>query len=164
VDESKRIKVKVVRCRNAKERMVPLKKMCWEKGVMVEYVAPYSVQQNGKVQRQFPTDLRRAIAMLDSVQLSPSIKMMLIKEAIRYADTMANISIKDNTSHYEKFFGVPSALKPEHCVNFGRIAYITHGNKLKKKYKPRATWLYMQKIIVHIQYLNIHQEHRVKFY
>jgi hypothetical protein len=29
------IRVKVVRCDNAKEQMVPLKKICWEHGIMV---------------------------------------------------------------------------------------------------------------------------------
>jgi hypothetical protein len=48
----------VVRCDNAKEQMVPLKKMCWEHGIMVEYIAPYTPQQNGKVEFQFPTDLK----------------------------------------------------------------------------------------------------------
>jgi hypothetical protein len=136
--KAKGIKVKEFRCDNAKEQMVPLKKMCWENGVMVEYVAPYTPQQNRKIERQFPTDLKRANAMLDSVQISPSINMTLRKEAIRYAATMANISIQDNTSHHEMFFGVPSALKPEHCTNFGRIGYVTHGNTLKNKYKPKS--------------------------
>jgi hypothetical protein len=36
------IRVKMVRCDNAKEQMVPLKNMCWANGVMVEYVAPYT--------------------------------------------------------------------------------------------------------------------------
>jgi hypothetical protein len=48
------IRVKTVRCDNAKEQMAPLKDMCWETGVLVEYVAPYTPQQNGKVERQFP--------------------------------------------------------------------------------------------------------------
>jgi transposase InsO family protein len=116
--KARRIRVKMVRCDNAKEQMVSLKKMCWEHGIMVEYTAPYTPQQNGKVERQFPTDLKRANAMLDSVQLCPTIKMTLRKEEIRYAVTKANISIKNNTSPYEKFSGVPPALKPEHYVNF----------------------------------------------
>jgi hypothetical protein len=81
--------------------------------------------------------------MLDSVQLSSSIRMTFRKEAIWYAATMANISIKDNTSTHEKFLGVLSALKPENCINFGRIGYVTPGNKLKNKYKPRAFKCYM---------------------
>jgi hypothetical protein len=89
------IRVKTVRCDNAKEQMVPLKNMCWANGVMVEYVAPYTPQQNGKVERQFPTDLKRANAMLDAVKLSVAHKMKLQKEAIQYASTMANTSIKD---------------------------------------------------------------------
>jgi hypothetical protein len=32
--------------------------MCWANGLMVEYVASYTPQQNGKVERQFPTDLK----------------------------------------------------------------------------------------------------------
>jgi hypothetical protein len=52
------IKVKIVRCNISKEQMVPLKNMCWANGVMVEYVAPYTPQQNSKVERQFPTDLK----------------------------------------------------------------------------------------------------------
>jgi hypothetical protein len=34
------IRVKTVRCDNAKEQMAPLKDMCWENGVLVEYVVP----------------------------------------------------------------------------------------------------------------------------
>jgi hypothetical protein len=30
------------------------------------------------------------------------------------------ISIKDDKSSYEKFFGVPSPISPETCVNFAR--------------------------------------------
>jgi ribosomal protein S10 len=107
------IRVKSVRCDNAKEQMVPLKNMCWANGVMVEYVAPYTPQQNGKVERQFPTDLKRANAMLDTVKLSVAHKMKLRKEAIQYASTMANISIKFGKSPYEKFFVVPSPITPE---------------------------------------------------
>jgi hypothetical protein len=100
---------------------------------MVEYVAPYTPQQNGKVERQFPTDSKRANAMLDTGKLSMAHKMKLQKEAIQYASTMSNISIKDGKSPYEKFFGVPSPITPEICVNFGRIGYVTYGHALKNK-------------------------------
>jgi hypothetical protein len=60
--------------------MTPLKDMCWANGVLVEYVAPYTPQQNGKVERQFPTDLKRANAMLATVKLGPAHKMKLRKK------------------------------------------------------------------------------------
>jgi hypothetical protein len=97
------MRVKTVRCNNAKEQVAPLKDMCWANGVLVEYVSPYTAQQNGKVERQFPTDLKRANAMLDTVKLGPAHKMKLIKEAIQYTSTMANISINDGISTHEFF-------------------------------------------------------------
>jgi hypothetical protein len=96
--------------------MAPLKDMCWANGVLVEYVAPYTPQQNGKVERQFPTDLKRANAMLDTVKLGPAHNMKLRKEAIQYASTMANISISDGISPHEKFVGIPSPITPKHCM------------------------------------------------
>jgi hypothetical protein len=36
------------------------------------------------------------------------------------------------------FFGTLSSIKPEHCVNFGRIGYTSYGQIFKNKYKPRA--------------------------
>jgi hypothetical protein len=42
MDESIR---NTVSCDNAKEQMIPLKNMCWENGVIVAYVAPYTPQQ-----------------------------------------------------------------------------------------------------------------------
>jgi hypothetical protein len=78
--------------------MAPLKDMCWANGVLVEYVAPHTPQQNWKVERQFPTDLKRANAMLGTVKLGPAHKMKLRKEAIQYASTMANISINNGIS------------------------------------------------------------------
>jgi hypothetical protein len=45
------IRVKTVRCDNAKEQMAPLKDMCWVNGVLVEYVAPYTPQQKMEKQK-----------------------------------------------------------------------------------------------------------------
>jgi hypothetical protein len=129
------IRVKTVRCNNAKDQMVPLDNMCRANGVMVDYVASYTPQQNGKVKRQFPTDLKGANDMFDTVKQSVAHKMKLQKEGIQYESTMANISIKDYKSPYEKFFGAPSPITPETCVNFGRIGYVADGNILKNKYR-----------------------------
>jgi hypothetical protein len=88
---------------------------------LVAYVVPNTLQQHGKVERQFPTDLKKANAMLDKVQLNAAHKMKLRKETIQYASTKANISIRDGKSPYEKFFGTLLPITPEKCVSFGRI-------------------------------------------
>jgi hypothetical protein len=46
--------------------------------------------------------------------------------------------INQGKSPYQKNFGVPSPITPEICVYFGTIGYVTYGNILKNKYKPRA--------------------------
>jgi transposase InsO family protein len=46
------MRFKAVRCDNAKEQMQPLKNMCWELGVQIKYVAPYTPQQNRKVESE----------------------------------------------------------------------------------------------------------------
>jgi hypothetical protein len=46
------IRVKTLRCDNAKEQMTPLKDMCLANGVLVEYVAPYTPQM-GKYKDNF---------------------------------------------------------------------------------------------------------------
>jgi hypothetical protein len=55
--------------------------------------------------------------MLDTVlQLNASHKMKLWTEAMQYASTMANISIRDGKSPYEKFFGTPSPITLENVL------------------------------------------------
>jgi hypothetical protein len=80
---------------------------------------------------------------LDAVKLGPAHKMKLRNEAIQYASTMANIPINDGMSPQKKFFGILVPITPEHYVDFGKIRYVTYGNVLKNKYKPRAFKFYM---------------------
>jgi hypothetical protein len=69
--------------------------------------------------------------------------MKLRRESMQYAFTMPSISINDSMSPHDKFFGIPSPITPEHCVDFGRIRYVTYSNVLNNKYKPRAFKCYM---------------------
>jgi hypothetical protein len=58
----------------------------------------------------------------------------------------------------KSFSGIPSPITPEHCVDFGRIGYVTYGNVLKKKYKPRAFKCYM------VGYAMNHSPHTYKVF
>jgi hypothetical protein len=71
---------------------------------------------------------------------------------------MANMTLKDGISPHEKFFVAPPPITPEHCVDFGRIGYVTYGNVLKNKYKPRAIKCYM------VGYAMNHSPHTYKVF
>jgi hypothetical protein len=101
--KTRAMRTKTVRCDNSKEHMKPLNNMCWGLGVQIEYVAPYTPQQNGEVESQFPADLKQANAMLDMVKLKAGIKQKLRKVAKRYATTMANLSMEIDKSPHERF-------------------------------------------------------------
>ena len=107
----------------------------------MEYTAPYTPQQNGIVERQFATDLRRAQSMMEAADLTESMRNMLRNEAIMTATTMANITCNDMTnklSPYQKFYGKPPLLKLEHLVQFGRLGYVADRRKIKSKLAPKA--------------------------
>jgi hypothetical protein len=65
----------------------------------------------------------------------------------------------------KSFFGIPSPITPEHCVDFGIIGYVTHRNVLKNKYKPRAFKCYMGGYtiaVIHIRYSDTNLENPEK--
>jgi hypothetical protein len=70
---------------------VVCKKYC----VQLQYTAPNTPQQNCLVERQFATDLSRANFMMESLDLTISMRNMLRGEAIMTASTMDNFCCKD---------------------------------------------------------------------
>jgi hypothetical protein len=107
----------------------------------MEYTAPYAPQQNGVVERQFATDLRRSQSMMEAADLTEGLRNLLRNEAIMTATTMANISCNDITnklSPYQNFYGKSPLLKMEHLVQFGRLGYVTDRRKIKSKLAPKA--------------------------
>ena len=60
--------IKFLRCNNAGENTAYLELMAQEKGISMEYTNPHTPQQNGVVERKFPTLHRKANAMLHAVQ------------------------------------------------------------------------------------------------
>ena len=56
-----------------------------EMGTVVEYTAPYTLQQNGKVERAFPTLFSRAHASCNEAKLPTGLQKKLFCEAFRDA-------------------------------------------------------------------------------
>jgi hypothetical protein len=61
--------VKFLQCDNAGEHQEDLRKLCHEEcGIQLEFVAPYTPQHNGVLERCFATDGSRALAMMLDAQ------------------------------------------------------------------------------------------------
>jgi transposase InsO family protein len=63
-------KVKYLRCDNAWEHQAKLRSLCSKLGIQLEYIAPYTPQHNGVVERKFVTDRERGNATLKAANLT----------------------------------------------------------------------------------------------
>ena len=132
--------VRYLRLDNAGEHSDVMKRICHVRGITLEYTSPYTPQMNGLVERQFPTDLKRAQAMMESADLTNGLKNILRAEAVHTVSLLDNLtpSPGETKSKYEKFFGKKSPITLKDLVIFGRIGYKTLRHKIKGKLKPKA--------------------------
>ena len=135
-----RINVQYLRLDNAGEHTDEIKRICHVRGIKLEYTSPHTPQQNGLVERQFPTDLRRAQAMMESADLTEGLKNILRAEAIHTVSLLDNLTPApgETKSKYEKFYNRKSPITLADLVIFGRIGYKTIRTKIKGKLKPKA--------------------------
>ena len=133
------IKVSYLRCDNAGEHLEELQWLCNHFGITMEYTASNTPQQNGLVERQLATELRRANSMMEAAGLTPTVCNLLRPEALTTACILDN-TLCDETgkSKYEKFYGHPPKLTMKHMIEFGRIGYVTDRKQFKQKHKARA--------------------------
>ena len=85
-----KIKVQVIRMDNAGENIyikqaIRSDPVLCEMGTVIEYTAPYTPQQNGKVERAFPTLFSRARASCNGAKLPTTLRKKLFCEAFRDA-------------------------------------------------------------------------------
>jgi hypothetical protein len=90
------IVVKKIRCDNSGENKV-LQSMCEKEGlgIIFEYTAPGTPQQNGVVERAFPTLLGRGKAMMNIAGFTKIRREELWCEAATTATKLSNILIND---------------------------------------------------------------------
>ena len=133
------IKIENLRCDNAGEHQTQFQQVCEEEGVKLEYTAPNTPQQNGVVERQFATELRRANAMLAAASFNERTKDLLRAEAITTSCILDNTVCNERgQSKYELFFGRKPNLLPKSMIEFGRIGYVTDRRKIKGKMRPKS--------------------------
>jgi hypothetical protein len=131
-----------LRCDNAGENVTLVKALCVKYNITLEMTAPHTPQTNGVVERSFVTCRDRAFATLLNARFSPNTQKFLWAEAVHTTTQLGNVLIAKNEkeSPFTKFFGDD---KPhsfvKHLQPFGRIGMVSMRNKLKPKWKPKAT-------------------------
>ncbi|MGH3055561.1 MAG: hypothetical protein ACRDL7_11350, partial [Gaiellaceae bacterium] len=132
-------KVTYLRCDNAGEHQTKLKQVCDKLGVTLEYTAPNTPQQNGIVERRFATDHNRANAMLIASRLTHEVQQRLWAEAAYTAARIGN-AVRNSVNEKcpdEMWSETPPAIFP-HLKEFGRLAYVTIRQKIKRKFTEKA--------------------------
>ena len=81
-------------------------------GIVPEFTAPHTPQQNGVVERRFPTLKNRALAMMKDESLTIEAKRRLWGEAAMMANVLENITLNPSQSKtpYEIFKGKKSRI------------------------------------------------------
>mgnify|MGYP002065521692 CR=1 FL=1 len=96
------------------------------RGIVMEYTAPHTPQQNGVVERRFVIDRKRAMAMMYAAGFDQHLQQKLWAEAVKTAALLDNLLVtpKRPVCPHEMFYGSPLKLYP-YLIQFGRIGYIT---------------------------------------
>ena len=142
------IDVKIIRCDNSGENN-SLQKACKQEGLGIkfEFTAPDTPQQNGRVERRFPTLYGRVRAMLHNIYSGINHKRFWA-EAANTATDIDNMLVKqgETSNPFQKFFGkgVKSIIQMNSAKIFGEMVVVAKRNKVKAKLDDRdktCIWL-----------------------
>ena len=137
---TKNIVVKAIRCDNAGENKA-FERDAKKKGLglIFEYTAPATPQQNGRVERKYAALYGRVRAMLNGARITSEMRKKLWAECARTATACENLIVGGNQteSSYKLFHGeLPKYAR--HLRTFGEIAIITDNQKIKGKLDDRG--------------------------
>ena len=137
-----KIQVKIIRCDNAGENKVLERESGKEElGIIFEYTAPGTPQQNGVVERAFVTVMGRARAMMNHAGFTMAKRQQLWCEASQTATMLDNILVQESAKSppFTQFFGV-DAKYAKHLRVFGEMCVVADtDNKVgRTKIDPRG--------------------------
>ena len=137
-----KIQVKIIRCDNAGENKVLERESDKnELGIIFEYTAPGTPQQNGVVERAFVTVMGRARAMMNHAGFTMANREQLWCEAAQTATMLDNILVQESAKRppFTQFFGV-DAKYAKHLRVFGEMCVVADtDNKVgRTKIDPRG--------------------------
>ena len=131
--------VQILRCDNAGENTAPLKQLCLEHGVRLEFTAPNTPQMNGIVERRIAVLITRANASMMAAGINEEGRKKLWAEAVNYHNDTENITI----SSVRKEPAASALYHPcenlfRHLQPFGRPGIVTIRRKFSGKWKERG--------------------------
>ena len=134
--------VKIIRCDNAGENKVLERDSDKnELGIILEYTAPGTPQQNGVVERAFLTVMGRARAMMNHAGFTMAKRQQLWCEVAQTATMLDNILLQESAKSppFTQFFGV-DAKYAKHLRVFGKMCVVADtDNKVgRTKIDPRG--------------------------
>jgi len=130
--------VKFLRCDNSGENE-SIRKTFEKEGVKVqmEFTAPNTPQENGKVERAFATLWGRTRAMLNNACFDEEHRQGLWTECARCATMLSNLLSKNGSSPYERFYGKKANFGRGLRV-FGEVCVKSNRKSHKEKLKNRG--------------------------
>ena len=136
------IQVKIIRCDNAGENKVLERESDKnELGIIFEYKAPGTPQQNGAVERAFVTVMGRARAMMNHAGFTMAKRQQLWCEAAQTVTLLDNILVQDSVKSppFTQSFGV-DAKYAKHLKGFGEMCVVADTNNKvgRTKIDPRG--------------------------
>ena len=137
-----KILVKIIRCDNAGENKVLERESDKnELGIIFEYTAPRTPQQNGVVERAFVTVMGRARAMMNHAGFTMAMRQQLWCEAAQTATLLDNVLVQDSAKSppFTQSFGV-DAKYAKHLRVLGEMCVVADtDNKVERtKIDPRG--------------------------
>ena len=134
------LQVKYIRCDNAGEHQEALRKLCKEKGITLEYTAPNTPQQNGRVEKKIHTLWQRAMTMMVNSNLTVESQGKFWAEAVACSNYLEDLVIKAGRAEpaLSIWTGNNIAKWIKRLVEFGRIGVVNKQEKLKGKMKEKG--------------------------
>jgi hypothetical protein len=138
--KGKGIKVDYIRCDNAGEHMQKLKDLCREEGIELEYTAPGTPRQNGRVEKKIHLIWQRALTLMVHARLTKEMQAKLWAEAVNCSGFLENIIIKANRDKpaFEKWSDKSIRSYFNKLVQFGRVGYVAKKEKIKSKMSEKG--------------------------
>ena len=134
------LKVKYIRCDNAGEHQQALQEYCQEVGITLEYTAPNTPKQNGRVEKKIHVVWQRAMTMMINANLTGEAQKDFWAEAVACSAFIEDLVIKAgrDTPALASWTATSVSKWVKHLVQFGRLAVVNKREKVSAKMKEKG--------------------------